>query len=87
MPEEKNIIEKIALGATGIIFNREPGWSGKLEQFLLTELKALKDEVLGEVTKYNELNPDDLPESGYEADGWNNHRRHTEKAFERFGIK
>jgi hypothetical protein len=96
MPEEKNIIEKFDKKFKDkwwdeVCFEMEWGNGQKhqrtmrmeIHQFLLTELQALKEEVVGkELYKYGEWLND-----RHMALGWNSHRKETIEAFEKRGIK
>jgi hypothetical protein len=93
MPEEKNIIErfdeleiKLKLNVNDYFGEKLKNWfeiqvkkeiKPKIRQFLLTELRALKEDV-------TEKEEDDRMYYGY---GWNQHRKHVIEAFNKFGIK
>jgi len=96
--EEKSIIEKFRKKFA----KHNPGWRETgittdlyvpadtnltFEQFLLTELQALKEEVVGE-EKYSEQDNRHLSNLvQYKEQGWNDCRQHTIDVFKKFGIK
>jgi len=95
MPTEKDIIEKFdktfilpsPLVLTSIDFIR---YKELMKQFLLTELQALKEELMGEEQEYvgyNETWGDTERNSNDVRTGINHHRQHTKEVFNNFGIK
>jgi len=61
------------------------------EQFLLTKLQALKEEVAGKEKEYPREDMFNTKEEYFNAcdnvDQWNAHRQHTIDMFEKWGVK
>ena len=96
MPDTKNIIEKFEdkfcnnhqrpIRFLRSIFYDEQDGAEEIEQFILTELQALKEECVGEEWK-QDFAKDEYNDLLEIRTGYNQHRKHTIEAFERFGIK
>lgn len=90
MTEEKNIIKKID-GVFNVEFYESHSWvevNDHIQQFILSELQALKEEVISE----RRTCEDGIcmhPATGNHCccDEYNDHRDYSKDVFEKFGIK
>lgn len=87
--KENNFSKKLAMKVTDIIFNRECGWSKKLEEVIEKETQKLLDEIVGTEMKY--LRADGgfgKPlYTGEFIDGWNKKRHEIIQIINKFKGK
>ena len=96
MSKEKDILKRFdEQGFTDIVCQdyqtgKETSQNNKIKQFLLTELQALKEDVMGEEQEYviyDETWGDTERNSNDVRTGINLHRNHAKEVFQKFGIK